>query len=52
MCVKVPYLSRADARRAAAKARGGLREYLCPHCDLWHLTSKTKREVKLNRRRG
>jgi hypothetical protein len=48
-CRKIPYPSRGDATRAA-KAAPGQRAYECPHCGQFHLSSKTKREVKALRR--
>lgn len=49
MCLKVPYVSRADAQREARKGPK-LRIYQCPHCGHWHLTSKTKSAVKRTKR--
>jgi hypothetical protein len=51
MCLKIAYVSRADANRAAAAAPKQ-RVYHCEHCGLWHLSSKSKRQVKQNRKRG
>lgn len=50
-CKKIPYPSRGDATRAA-KAAPGQQPYECPHCGAFHLSSKSKREVKAMRRRG
>jgi hypothetical protein len=33
------YLSRAAAKAAARQSTGKLRPYLCPCCNLWHLTT-------------
>jgi hypothetical protein len=58
-CRKASYASREDAetrlRQIAAKATGRKRQrhrqvlpqraYLCPTCELWHLTSKPPREA-------
>lgn len=49
MCLKTPYVSRADAQREARK-QPGCRIYYCPHCRYYHLTSKTKTAVKRTRR--
>lgn len=50
-CSKVPFVNRKEAMRAkgsmpgthshpiaSAKNAGTLRPYLCPVCDLWHLS--------------
>lgn len=51
-CLKIPYPSRADATRAAQAAAKGLRPYSCPHCGQFHLSSKSKRQVKQRRKLG
>lgn len=52
VCVrKVEYLSRADAKRAAAQTGKGTRPYLCNHCSKWHLSSKSRRQVKQLRKK-
>lgn len=50
-CKKIAYVSRADATRAA-KAAPGQRPYACPHCGQFHLSSKSRREVKAAKKRG
>lgn len=51
MCLKIVYVSRADAVRAAKRAPGQ-RPYLCPYCGKFHLSSKSKRAVKIARKRS
>lgn len=51
MCLKISYVSRADAVRAAKRAPGQ-HAYLCEHCGQFHLSSKSKRAVKQARKRG
>ena len=51
-CLKIAYVSRADAVRAAKRAPGGQQPYLCKHCDRYHLSSKSRRTVKQLRKRG
>ena len=50
-CPKIPYPNRPAAQRAA-RGVSGQKVYLC-HCGQWHLSSKSKRQVKqLRKRRG
>lgn len=43
-CAKVRYYTRAEAKRSIRQARGRgagyLREYWCPSCGFYHMTSK------------
>lgn len=52
VCLKISYPSRADAVRAAKRAPGGQRPYLCDHCGAYHLSSKSRRQVKQLRKHG
>lgn len=49
-CLKIPYASRGAAHLAAKAQAGCPREYHCPHCGFWHLSSKSRREVKQRRK--
>jgi hypothetical protein len=50
VCLKIAYPSRADAVRAAGRTPGQ-RPYACQHCGQFHLSHKSKREVKQLRRK-
>lgn len=41
---KVIYLTRRDAKRAGKGSTNRPKPYLCPHCNLWHLTSAPRRQ--------
>lgn len=50
-CVrKLAYDSRNDAKKSASARGKGLRPYKCPHCTLWHLSTKSKREVRIRKK--
>ena len=40
---KMEFASESDALRHVRKTRLKLRAYQCPHCRMWHTTSKEKR---------
>jgi hypothetical protein len=49
---KVPYSSADDARQFCnGNGRGTRRPYRCDHCGMYHLTSKSKKELRRSRRR-
>ena len=48
---KIRYDDASRARYFAKNARGQVRAYEC-ECGGWHITSMTKREQKLARKRG
>jgi hypothetical protein len=54
-CRKIAYLTRAEARMSLqnVKRKGGssVRSYHCKSCDMWHLTSTTKKQHKQIMRR-
>lgn len=44
-CLKVSFANRSEAERSLG-AGGPRRPYKCKHCDYWHLTILSTRELK------